>query len=68
MSAPPAAGSVNPLEPEHIRQFKDFLQQYNKLSEICFKECVWDFTGRSGRKKGPRGVVAIDLGKTDEVS
>lgn len=27
-------------------QFSDFLQSYNKLSEICFADCVNDFTSR----------------------
>ncbi|XP_055956755.1 mitochondrial import inner membrane translocase subunit Tim9-like [Patella vulgata] len=29
-----------------VRQFKEFLQQYNKLSEYCFGDCVTDFTTR----------------------
>ena len=29
-----------------IRAFKDFLSQYNRLSENCFTDCVWDFTSR----------------------
>ncbi|XP_071540113.1 mitochondrial import inner membrane translocase subunit Tim9 [Panulirus ornatus] len=32
-----------------IKQFRDFLIQYNKLSESCFNDCVWDFTSRSIR-------------------
>ena len=31
---------------DQIRTFKDFLSNYNKLSEICFSDCVHDFTGR----------------------
>jgi len=42
----PAANSNNPLDPEQIRTFKDFLANYNKLSELCFVDCIWDFTGR----------------------
>lgn len=30
-----------------IKQFRDFLTQYNKLSEDCFKHCIWDFTSRT---------------------
>ncbi|KAK4317031.1 hypothetical protein Pmani_011843 [Petrolisthes manimaculis] len=32
-----------------VKQFRDFLIQYNKLSESCFNDCVWDFTSRSVR-------------------
>jgi len=35
-----------PNEAEQIRTFKDFMANYNKLSEICFADCVWDFTSR----------------------
>jgi import inner membrane translocase subunit TIM9 len=34
------------VEAEQIRTFKDFLANYNKLSEICFTDCVWDLTTR----------------------
>ncbi|KAF2356027.1 Tim10-like [Trinorchestia longiramus] len=30
-----------------VKQFRDFLTQYNKLSEDCFKHCIWDFTSRT---------------------
>ena len=33
-------------EADQIRSFKDFLSNYNKLSEVCFNDCVWDFTNR----------------------
>ncbi|PSN45405.1 Mitochondrial import inner membrane translocase subunit Tim9 [Blattella germanica] len=32
---------------EQVKSFRDFLMSYNKLSEICFADCVWDFTTRS---------------------
>lgn len=35
----------------YIFQFKDFLVSYNKLSEICFIDCVSDFTTRDIRDK-----------------
>lgn len=38
-------------EAEQIKQLKDFLAQYNKVSEMCFKNCAWDFTTRSVLKK-----------------
>jgi len=33
-------------EMEQIKTFRDFMSNYNKLSEICFDDCVWDFTTR----------------------
>jgi len=29
-----------------LKQFKEFLLSYNKLSEMCFNDCVHDFTTR----------------------
>lgn len=31
---------------EQIKTFRDFMANYNKLSETCFADCVWDFTTR----------------------
>lgn len=28
-------------------QLKEFLMQYSKLTELCFADCVTDFTGRT---------------------
>ncbi len=25
---------------------KDFMANYNKLSEVCFAYCIWEFTSR----------------------
>lgn len=33
-------------ELDQIKSFKDFMANFNKLSEICFADCVWDFTTR----------------------
>nr|CAG4645984.1 EOG090X0MSH [Lynceus sp. MCZ IZ 141354] len=38
-------------EADQIKSFKDFLYSYNKLSELCFIDCVWDFTTRTVRDK-----------------
>ncbi|XP_039300409.1 mitochondrial import inner membrane translocase subunit Tim9-like [Nilaparvata lugens] len=38
-------------------QFKDFLLSYNKLSEICFADCVWDFTTRSVKNQEDKCVI-----------
>lgn len=40
-----------------IKQFRDFLIQYNKLSESCFTDCVWDFTSRNIRNNEDNCVV-----------
>lgn len=37
-------------EAEQIKTFKDFLSNYNKLSELCFTDCSWDFTTRKVSK------------------
>jgi len=29
-----------------IRNFKDFLQLYNKITELCFSQCVDNFHNR----------------------
>ena len=29
---------------EQIKYHKDFLTNYNKLSELCFNDCIWDFS------------------------
>jgi import inner membrane translocase subunit TIM9 len=29
---------------EQIKNYKDFLTNYNKLSEFCFNDCIRDFT------------------------
>lgn len=40
-------------------QFSDFLQSYNKLSELCFVDCVNDFTSRT-LKSSEVSVMSID--------
>lgn len=39
------------MDSDQIRTFKDFLANYNKLSELCFSDCVWDFTTRTVAKQ-----------------
>ncbi len=50
MAVPAAAAAGGPQQQlpdsDQIRSFKDFLSNYNKLSETCFSDCVWDFTSR----------------------
>jgi import inner membrane translocase subunit TIM9 len=40
----------NLTESEQIKGIRDFLANYNKLSELCFSDCVWDFTTRKVSK------------------
>ncbi|XP_011689678.1 PREDICTED: mitochondrial import inner membrane translocase subunit Tim9 [Wasmannia auropunctata] len=39
------------VDADQIKSFRDFLTSYNKLSEICFVDCVTDFTTREVRPK-----------------
>ncbi|XP_015523464.1 mitochondrial import inner membrane translocase subunit Tim9 [Neodiprion pinetum] len=39
------------VDAEQIKSFRDFLTSYNKLSEICFIDCITDFTTREVRTK-----------------
>lgn len=50
MAAIDVSGMSEQIQAEvQVKQFRDFLVQYNKLSESCFNACVWDFTSRSVR-------------------
>ena len=33
-------------ENEQMKTMREFMINYNKLSEVCFADCVWDFTTR----------------------
>lgn len=34
-----------------LSQFREFLASYNKLSEVCFLDCINDFTARDIKSK-----------------
>ncbi|XP_043261966.1 mitochondrial import inner membrane translocase subunit Tim9 [Colletes gigas] len=34
------------VDSNQIKAFREFLTSYNKLSEICFVDCINDFTAR----------------------
>ncbi|XP_053700522.1 mitochondrial import inner membrane translocase subunit Tim9 [Synchiropus splendidus] len=38
--------AVQVSETEQIKQFKEFLGTYNKVTESCFMDCIRDFTSR----------------------
>ncbi|KAL7299991.1 mitochondrial import inner membrane translocase subunit Tim9-like [Trichogramma pretiosum] len=39
------------VDKEQVQSFKEFLTSYNKLSETCFVDCIFDFTTREVKKK-----------------
>ncbi|XP_061551919.1 mitochondrial import inner membrane translocase subunit Tim9 [Phycodurus eques] len=41
--------AVQVSESDQIKQFKEFLGTYNKLTENCFMDCVKDLTSREVR-------------------
>ncbi|KAL6106090.1 mitochondrial import inner membrane translocase subunit Tim9 isoform X2 [Pungitius pungitius] len=38
--------AVQVTESDQVKQFKEFLGTYNKVTENCFMDCVKDFTTR----------------------
>nr|CAG4641403.1 EOG090X0MSH [Eulimnadia texana] len=51
------AADIAKAEEEQIKSFRDFLYSYNKLSELCFTDCAWDFTSRKIRDQEDSCVV-----------
>ncbi|XP_076058841.1 translocase of inner membrane 9 isoform X2 [Oratosquilla oratoria] len=48
MAAPDFSKISESVQAEvQVKQFREFLMQYNRLSESCFADCVWDFTSRT---------------------
>jgi len=39
-------GGLEDLGTKELTTLKEFLMQYSKLTELCFMDCVTDFTGR----------------------
>lgn len=33
-------------ESDGVQQFKEFIRNYNRLSELCFDSCIWSFSNR----------------------
>ncbi|XP_066149590.1 mitochondrial import inner membrane translocase subunit Tim9-like [Euwallacea fornicatus] len=44
---PTGVGDLGNIDGDQIKTFKDFLISYNKLTEMCFIDCVSDFTSRN---------------------
>lgn len=34
-----------------VETFKEFIKNYNRLSELCFDSCIWNFTSRDVSSK-----------------
>lgn len=49
----PGADAVT-ADAEQVKSFRDFLMSYNKLSELCFNDCIWDFTSRTVKAQEDR--------------
>jgi len=47
LEAGSAQVDVNNLDPSQLQTFREFLSNYNKVSERCFRSCMWDFTSRN---------------------
>uniref|UniRef100_A0A3Q2WP66 Mitochondrial import inner membrane translocase subunit n=1 Tax=Haplochromis burtoni TaxID=8153 RepID=A0A3Q2WP66_HAPBU len=45
--------AVQVSESDQIKQFKEFLGTYNKVTENCFMDCVRDFTTRDVKPEEP---------------
>ena len=37
---------INNLDTAQVKTFREFLANFNRVSEICFKSCVFDFTSQ----------------------
>ncbi|XP_017052283.1 mitochondrial import inner membrane translocase subunit Tim9 [Drosophila ficusphila] len=46
MAKTPENIALDQLDKDQMKTFSDFLMSYNKLSEMCFTDCVRDFTSR----------------------
>ncbi|ALC49926.1 Tim9a [Drosophila busckii] len=46
MAKSPETVALDQLDKDQMKTFSDFLMSYNKLSEMCFTDCVRDFTSR----------------------
>ncbi|XP_064622736.1 mitochondrial import inner membrane translocase subunit Tim9-like [Lineus longissimus] len=60
MAALPPLGSVgmDQQTADTVKQFREFLMSYNKLSEMCFADCVHDFTSRKVQEKEQTCVLS----------
>ncbi|KAM6311461.1 mitochondrial import inner membrane translocase subunit Tim9 isoform 4-T4 [Aegotheles albertisi] len=50
------AGQIS--ESDQIKQFKEFLGTYNKITENCFLDCIKDFTSREVKTEENEALAA----------
>ncbi|CAF89633.1 unnamed protein product [Tetraodon nigroviridis] len=57
--------AVQVSESDQIKQFKEFLGTYNRVTENCFMDCVKDFTSRDVKPDELLGVVSAEVPEDD---
>lgn len=45
------------VEEDQTKTFREFFKTYNRMSEQCFNQCVWDFGTNSMRNREVRCVM-----------
>ncbi|NWR20331.1 TIM9 translocase, partial [Emberiza fucata] len=60
------AGQIS--EADQIKQFKEFLGTYNKLTENCFVDCIKDFTSRDVKPEEVENCLQKYLKMTQRIS
>ncbi|XP_029349344.1 mitochondrial import inner membrane translocase subunit Tim9 isoform X4 [Echeneis naucrates] len=50
--------AVQVSESDQIKQFKEFLGTYNKVTENCFMDCVRDFSSREVKPEENEAMAA----------
>ncbi|XP_057266665.1 mitochondrial import inner membrane translocase subunit Tim9 isoform X2 [Pezoporus wallicus] len=58
------AGQIS--EADQIKQFKEFLGTYNKITENCFLDCIKDFTSREVKPEEDLRPWQHDAGKAEK--
>ncbi|XP_029349343.1 mitochondrial import inner membrane translocase subunit Tim9 isoform X3 [Echeneis naucrates] len=54
--------AVQVSESDQIKQFKEFLGTYNKVTENCFMDCVRDFSSREVKPEEQNEAMAASAG------
>uniref|UniRef100_A0A336N021 Mitochondrial import inner membrane translocase subunit n=1 Tax=Culicoides sonorensis TaxID=179676 RepID=A0A336N021_CULSO len=49
-----ASSGLEGLDTKELGTLKEFLMQYSKLTEMCFLDCVTDFTSRTVKSEEER--------------
>jgi import inner membrane translocase subunit TIM9 len=45
---------LDSLDTTQVATFREFLTNFNRVSELCFRACVWDFTSRTVKDQEDR--------------